>query len=111
MSIVTLSAFLATVMTAAPVAAPQGETLRCAVALRSAADTMRASQGDSADARSLTMSASAAEENYRRQAATDGLNPLQIEIALAAEREARQANVEQLVAQCLGTRRRIRLSN
>lgn len=113
MLVATLSALLANIVTgtAAPVPpstalrtgiTQQRETLQCAVALRTAAETMRDSQGDSADARSLTLSASVAEERYRGQAAADGLNPLQIEIALAAERDARQSGGPEQIRSCLG---------
>ena len=102
MPIAVLSALLATAATSAPDAASQQrEMLQCVGLLRAAAETMRGAQGDSADARSLTLSASAAEERYRRQAEADGVSRLQIEIVLAAERDARRTGSPEQLRNCL----------
>lgn len=113
MLVATLSALLANIVTGTASPAPPStalrtgftqprETLQCVVVLRTAAETVRGSQGDSADARALTLSASVAEERYRRQAEADGLNPLQVEIALAAERDAHPSGGPEQIRSCLG---------
>lgn len=66
--------------------------LQCVVLTRAAAEQLQASQGDSGAARALGMKASQMEEQYRANAMAGGLDPFQVEIALAAERESFDAH-------------------
>ena len=93
--IVALCVFAMTLgLGAAPAAAdvkPAPGLLQCAVMVRIAADEVRGREGDSGYARSLGMKAGGLEERFRDDATRRGLDPIQVEITLAAEISAAEA--------------------
>lgn len=61
---------------------------QCVALVSLAADDTRGREGDSELARALTMKAGTLEGMFRDTAASEGLDPMQVEIALAADRSA-----------------------